>query len=220
MSVRIPLVIIKNGNFKQSHFFKVEEIFDIFDDDGNEPQGEGPYPFMVSWLFTHRYFSNIVKFPRYILNFYIGILYINLKSFTIHILKRNLNYADYLFLYVFCNKMTVHPLHRFLKKFKRNSNYVGYLFLYYLIIWMNRPFIDTYRTLKTREGGWYQRMGWTWMKWPSLCRTTRKTCPSTNSPSLPPCTSKTMPRTVIFGACWENHCCHWPAMEINWWVAI
>lgn len=29
-------------------FFKVEEIFDIFDDDGNEPQGEGPYPFMVS----------------------------------------------------------------------------------------------------------------------------------------------------------------------------
>lgn len=24
----------------------VEEIFDIFDDDGNEPQGEGPYPFM------------------------------------------------------------------------------------------------------------------------------------------------------------------------------
>lgn len=131
MSVRIPLVIIKNGNFKQSHFFKVEEIFDIFDDDGNEPQGEGPYPFMVSWLFTHRYFSNIVKFPRYILNFYIGILYINLKSFTIHILKRNLNYADYLFLYVFCNKMTVHPLHRFLKKFKRNSNYVGYLFLYY-----------------------------------------------------------------------------------------
>jgi hypothetical protein len=28
--------------------FQVEEIFDIFDEDGNEQQGDAPYPFMVS----------------------------------------------------------------------------------------------------------------------------------------------------------------------------
>lgn len=71
MSVRIPLVIIKNGNFKQSHFFKVEEIFDIFDDDGNEPQGEGPYPFMVSWLFTPATFQISLNFQD---TFWISIL--------------------------------------------------------------------------------------------------------------------------------------------------
>lgn len=38
----------KKWKFKAISFLKVEEIFDIFDDDGNEPQGEGPYPFMVS----------------------------------------------------------------------------------------------------------------------------------------------------------------------------
>lgn len=96
LSVWIPLVIIKNGNFKQSHFFKVEEIFDIFDDDGNEPQGDGPYPFMVSWLLIYLYISNIIKYPSYILNFCIGIMYINWKSFTIQILKTNLSYAGYL----------------------------------------------------------------------------------------------------------------------------
>lgn len=92
----------KKWKFKAISFLKVEEIFDIFDDDGNEAQSEGPYPFMVSWLLIYLYISNIIKYPSYILNFSIGIMYINWKSFTIQILKTNLSYAGYLhvFLYV------------------------------------------------------------------------------------------------------------------------